>query len=51
MDDDIEGAVDLLADGLESDAERLGISPAELADRLKVEIAARGELLDTNEGG
>jgi len=43
MADEIEEAVDDIVDDIESEAKRLGVSAQEIADRVKAEIAARGE--------
>jgi hypothetical protein len=45
MDDDreIEDAVDEMVDTIDSEAQRLGISPEELFNRVTVEMQARAE--------
>lgn len=43
MSDDIDDAVDSVTDSLESEAERVGIGPVELAERVLTETKARNE--------
>lgn len=47
MSDEIEDVVDGLVDEIESEADRLGVASLELADRIKVEIAAKIEMGET----
>lgn len=43
MSDDIDDTVDRVTDSLEAEAESVGISPVELADRVLTEAKARNE--------